>query len=138
MVQAKLLKAPGMDKCIGCYSCMLACARVIHNDFSPRKSAIQIRSAGGLQSKFIALICRGCGNPPCAEACPAQALEKRDGGGVKYKKECCTGCRKCVEACAVDAIFYDEDEKKPIICIHCGTCTNFCPHQVITMEVGHA
>ncbi|GAB4264985.1 MAG: 4Fe-4S binding protein [Thermincola ferriacetica] len=135
MAEAKILKAPGMAKCIGCYSCMLACARVIHNDYSPRRSAIQIRSTGGLQSSFLAVICRGCLKPACAEACPAEALVERPGGGVIFKKDLCTGCRKCVAACSAEAIFFDEDEKKPIVCIQCGTCTRYCPHQVITMEV---
>lgn len=137
MSQPKILKAEGMGRCIGCYSCMLACARVIHNNFSPRKSAIQIRSAGGLQSKFLAVICRGCGEPPCAAACPAEALIRRKGGGVVFKKELCTGCRQCVGACTVEAIYFDEEERKPVVCVQCGACTRFCPHQVITMEVRH-
>jgi Fe-S-cluster-containing dehydrogenase component len=134
MATAKILKAEGMAKCIGCYSCMLACARMLHGNFSPRKSAIQIRSTGGLQSKFVALICRGCANPPCAEVCMTEALRKRVGGGVIFKQDLCIGCRKCVQACSAEAIFFNEDEKKPIICIQCGSCTNFCPHQVISME----
>jgi len=133
----KILKAEGMDKCIGCYSCMLACAGVVYGNFSPRKSAIQIRSAGGLHSKFLALICRGCTSPPCAGACTADALAKRPGGGVNFKKDLCTGCRNCAKACTAEAIFFDEDEGKPVVCIQCGTCTRYCPHRVITMEVRH-
>ncbi len=135
MPELKVLKAEGMAKCIGCYSCMLACARTVHNNFSPRKSAIQIRSTGGLQSNFLALICRGCTNPPCVEACPTEALVQRKGGGVLFKKDLCTGCKQCVDACSAQAIFFDEEDKKPIVCIQCGTCTRYCPHKVLTMEV---
>jgi len=28
----------------------------------------------------------------------------------------------------VHAIEFDVDERKPIICHHCGVCAKFCPH----------
>ena len=43
----KILTAPRMARCIGCDSCMLACARMVYKSLSPYKSAIQIRSRGG-------------------------------------------------------------------------------------------
>ncbi len=131
---AKILKAPGINKCIGCYSCMLACARVIRKSFSPRQSAIQIRSRGGLQSKFAAHICVGCANPPCAAICPAGALTSRPGGGVRYHQDKCTECGDCRAACVVKVIHFADDAGKPIVCIQCGTCIRFCPHQVLVME----
>lgn len=130
----KVLRTPGINKCIGCYSCMLACARVVHKSFSPSVSAIQIRSRGGLQSKLAAHICMGCLDPACAGACPAEALVARSGGGIKFFPEKCTGCRKCVDACVVKVIHFDEDTGKPVVCIQCGVCTKFCPHNVLAME----
>ncbi|RYD06451.1 hypothetical protein N752_03755 [Desulforamulus aquiferis] len=41
---AKILNAKYMAKCIGCYSCMLACARTIRRSFSLSKSAIKIHT----------------------------------------------------------------------------------------------
>ncbi|MDF2636663.1 MAG: 4Fe-4S ferredoxin iron-sulfur binding domain protein, partial [Pelosinus sp.] len=38
--EKKILKAVDMSKCIGCCSCMLSCARNVHGDYSPAKSAI--------------------------------------------------------------------------------------------------
>ncbi|SHH16795.1 4Fe-4S dicluster domain-containing protein [Desulforamulus hydrothermalis] len=131
---AKILHAKYMAKCIGCYSCMLACARVTKHSFSLAKSAIQIRTAGGLQSRFLADICRGCEDPACAQACHYGALLPRAGGGVKFIPDKCIGCQDCVEACVVKTIRFDQESNKPVICIQCGTCTRFCPHRVITME----
>jgi len=130
---AKILRADQMKKCIGCYSCMLACARTLQHDFSPRKAAIQIRSVGGLQSRLVVDICRGCSDPPCARACNCGALNARMGGGVRFNKEKCIGCGSCVGACAAGAIRFDEDTKLPIICIQCGTCAKYCPHEVLSM-----
>lgn len=132
---AKILNAKYMAKCIGCYSCMLACARTVHKSFSLNKSAIKVHTAGGLQSRFLADICRGCEDPACARACRCGALLPRKGGGVRFIPDKCMGCQDCVDACVVKTITFDKATNKPIICIQCGTCTRFCPHQVITMEV---
>lgn len=132
---AKILQAKYMAKCIGCYSCMLACARTIRRSFSLHKSAIQIHTAGGLQSRFLANICRGCLEPACAKACNCGALIPRNGGGIKFIPDKCMGCQDCVEACIVKTIRFDHASNKPIVCIQCGSCTRYCPHQVITMEV---
>jgi Fe-S-cluster-containing hydrogenase component 2 len=114
---------------------MLACARMVYKSFSPHKSAIQIRSVGGVMSRKVANICTACTEPvPCVEVCPTDALTVRAGGrGMTYRKSECTGCYKCVEACPVQAIGWDEEEEKPIICIFCGQCARFCPHDCLEM-----
>lgn len=132
---SKLLKAEGMNKCIGCFSCMLVCASVNKQDHSLAKSAIKIKTRGGLKGKFVSIVCLGCKDDiPCAEACPSGALEPRQGGGVLLNKDRCIGCRKCVDACVVGAVNFDEGDHKPIICKHCGVCSKFCPHECLRME----
>ncbi|MFZ5986224.1 MAG: 4Fe-4S binding protein [Bacillota bacterium] len=131
----KVLRADGMNKCIGCFTCMLTCSGVNRQNHSLSKSAIKVRTSGGLQGKFVAVFCLACKDErACAEACPSGALEKRLGGGVILKSEKCIGCRKCEVACIVNAVHFDEDEKKPIICKHCGVCARFCPHECLRME----
>ena len=131
----KILKADGMSKCIGCFSCMLVCAGVNQQNHSISKSAIKVRSSGGMHGKFVSTVCLACRDErACAEACPSGALEKRQGGGVLLKPEKCIGCKRCVSACIIGAVNFDEDEKKPIICKHCSICTKFCPHECLRME----
>jgi len=129
----KRLRAIDMKRCIGCYSCVLACARLVHKSFSWDKAGIQISSSGGLSTGFEATFCLACDPPPCAQVCPTQALSPRKGGGIRLNSKNCIGCQKCVQACLIGAIRFDPDQKKPIFCIHCGQCTQFCPHQCIVL-----
>ena len=129
-----VLNPKGMNKCIGCLTCMYACSVANHDNHSLIKSAINIRTSGGTNSRYVAIVCRGCETPACREACPAKALELRPGGGVELNAEKCYGCRKCVAACSVRAVNFDNETQKPIICSHCGVCTTFCTHDCLIME----
>lgn len=131
----KVLRTGGMNKCTGCFTCMLVCSTVNKKDHSFEKSAIKVKTSGGLKGRFISEVCVGCTkNISCMEACKSGALTARDGGGVILAEDKCIGCRKCVSACSVMAIHFDEDTKTPIICKHCGVCARFCPHHCLTME----
>ena len=130
---AKVVKADEMNKCLGCFTCMRVCAMVNHRDHSIRKSCIHVRTSGGLTGKFVASMCRACREPHCAEVCPSGALALRKGGGVLLEASRCIGCRRCEKACIVQAISYDEDTCKPIICRHCGACASYCPHKCINV-----
>jgi len=112
---------------------MNVCAVTNKKNHSLIKSAIRVRTTGGMTSSFIAIVCLGCKEPACMEVCPSQALEKRSGGGVLVRENMCIGCRKCEKACIMRAISYDEETKKPIICRHCGVCARFCPHDCLQM-----
>ena len=123
-----------MNKCLGCFTCMNVCSSVNQNNHSLIKSAIKVRTIGGMTSGFIAIVCLGCREPACMEVCPSRALEKRSGGGVQLKNpEKCIGCRKCENVCIMRAINFDDETKKPIICRHCGVCSHYCPHDCLQM-----
>lgn len=130
----KVLQVKDTSKCIGCYNCVLACAREAMGSFSPRSSAIRIRTRGGLQSRMVADICRACRHPECAAVCEQGALLVKPGGGVKFDSEKCNSCGKCVEACPVKYLRLDAEDKKPIICKQCGLCAQSCPYDVLKME----
>jgi len=114
---------------------MLACARLVYHSFSPHKSAIQIRSRGGVMGRMVANICTACADPvPCVEVCPTDALKVRGGGrGMVYRKAECIGCQKCEQACPVQVIGWDQEENRPVLCIACGQCVRFCPHDCLEM-----
>jgi len=129
----KILTTPRMDRCIGCHSCSLACARLVHRQISWSTSGIRIHSAGGLSTGFIAQVCLACLPAPCAIACPTGAFEQRPGGGVVVRKKKCIRCGNCVAACPVDAIYQDENGDV-YVCLHCGRCVDYCPHQCLELR----
>jgi len=124
----KILRATKMERCIGCSSCTLACARLVHKTLSWIKAGIRIHSSGGLSSGFEAIYCLACDPAPCIAPCPTSALVQRKGGGIIFKPKLCIHCGKCAEACPIGAIYFDPEENIPIFCIHCGKCVDFCPN----------
>ena len=119
--------------CVGCQLCMFACARR-QNQGGLARSCIGVRSQGGMSHGFVVVVCRACGDPPCAKVCPVGALSARPGGGVTVDESACIGCGNCVDACIVNAVYWDDEINKPMICIHCGYCAQYCPHGVLTLE----
>ena len=128
------MKIKHPERCIGCNVCALVCSAYQYHSHSFTKSAIRIRTQGGLEGQFIIDACIGCKDPPCAAVCPTGALTKREGGGVTLKEDLCIGCQQCVKACVVNAIWFDKEENLPIVCKQCGICALYCPHDCITFE----
>lgn len=129
----KILTAPHMERCIGCHSCSLACARLVHKKLSWENAGIRIRSAGGLSTGFYAVRCLGCADPVCVAACPTGALIRRRGGGVLLREKKCIQCGDCVAACPVEGIVQDRDGRI-YVCLQCGQCVDYCPHDCLEMR----
>ncbi|MFW6139212.1 MAG: 4Fe-4S binding protein [Spirochaetota bacterium] len=121
------------QKCVGCQSCMFACARKA-GSAGLASSCIHVRSCGGMENGFIVVVCRACEDPPCAKVCPTGALKLRKGGGVRLEASICIGCGHCVDQCKIGAIQWDQENGKPMICIHCGYCVDYCPHGVLGVQ----
>lgn len=128
----KILATPRMERCIGCHSCSLACARLVHKRLSWDTAGIRIVSSGGLSTGFEAKPCLACHPAPCAAACPTGAFSQRKGGGVVVRKTLCIRCGECHRACPVDAVYLDPGGE-PFVCIHCGRCVEYCPHDCLEM-----
>ena len=129
----KRLALQDTQRCVGCQSCMFACARR-PGVGGLAGTSIWVRSAGGMRKGFVVIVCRACPDPPCARVCPTDALVLRAGGGVRLKPELCIGCRNCVEACPYGAALWDAEQDKPEICVHCGYCVAYCPYDVLALE----
>ncbi|HEX3031848.1 MAG TPA: 4Fe-4S dicluster domain-containing protein [Bacillota bacterium] len=119
--------------CTACYSCMLACAREVHNSLDPSYSALKVLPPVNELAPPVPVICQACEQPACAEACPAGALAVRKDGGVELREKQCKGCGSCAHSCSFGVLKMAADQ--PIVCRHCGVCTRYCPRGVLAVEV---
>lgn len=129
----KRLSVIDPERCVGCQCCMFACTRRL-GPGGLATSRIGVHSIGGIRRGFAVTVCRACPDPPCARACPVEALTVREGGGVLFHADRCLGCGNCVEACPFGAVFWDPNQNKPLICVYCGICAQYCPYDVIALQ----
>lgn len=115
------------DACWGCKTCEVACKQENHAADGVKLIAVSEDGPksvdGRLEFQFRVNQCQHCDDPPCAEACPDEAITKRDDGIVVMDYDMCTGCQTCIEACPYDAIDFDNEK---VIAQKC----NLCHHRV--------
>jgi NAD-dependent dihydropyrimidine dehydrogenase PreA subunit len=57
---------------------------------------------------------------------------------INIDRETCKGCKSCMNACFMDVIRWDDDNKKPVVaypedCVWCLACECACPEDCITV-----
>lgn len=119
-----------LERCIGCHTCTIACK--LENGLE-KGSWINVETIGGphrdtpagthpqLSMHFLPVLCMHCEEPPCRDACPMEAIYKREDGLVLMDEEKCDGCQACLPACPYEALLYDEEKnivRKCTLCAH--------------------
>jgi len=113
--------------CWGCLTCEVACKQ--ENRAADGVKLISVSEEkpemidGKLNFVFRVNLCRHCDEPPCAGACPEEAITKRSDGIVVMDYGLCSGCQACIEACPYDAIDFDDEKGIAQKC-------NLCHHRV--------
>ena len=89
---------------------------------------------------YLPRICNHCTHPACLEACPREAIEKRDEDGiVLVNEDRCRGYRYCMEACPYKKIYFNASQGVAQKCIFClprleqgvtTACARQCPGRV--------
>jgi tetrathionate reductase subunit B len=135
-----------IDKCIGCGSCVRACAN--ENDVpegyfrtwmeryhvagwqqempqvdSPNggKNGFPPSTAEGGKNFFVPKMCNHCTHSPCTQVCPVGATFESPDGVVLVDSTYCLGCRYCIQACPYGCRFLHPTKhtaEKCSLCYH--------------------
>jgi ethylbenzene hydroxylase subunit beta/complex iron-sulfur molybdoenzyme family reductase subunit beta len=69
---------------------------------------------------YLPRICNHCTYPACVDACPRNAIYKREeDGAVEIDQERCKGYRFCLEACPYKMIYFNFVKHTSMKCIFC-------------------
>jgi phenylacetyl-CoA:acceptor oxidoreductase 27-kDa subunit len=103
-----------MRRCIGCYSCTIACRQ---EHFVPRDmyfNRVLVTETGKFptaQKIIMPVQCNHCKEAACVKVCPTGASHQREDGLVLVDSEKCVGCNYCVVACPYQQRTPYEDPK---------------------------
>lgn len=128
-MKQKIIYANPLE-CAGCKNCEIMCSVTKEGTVDLKKSRIKVVSIGATID--IPLTCLQCANPPCAKACPVNAIKRVD-NIVRIDEEKCIGCGVCVENCFMGAILIDNEKNVAIKCDLCGECIKYCPINVLKL-----
>ena len=146
-----------VDKCVGCYACQFVCKdEHVGNDWAPIAKPqpdtgqfwmhLQEHIRGTVpkvEMHYVPLLCQHCDEAPCIPACPVEgALYKREDGLVIIDTDKCTGCKRCVDVCPYEVIYFNEDLNLAQKCTGCAhlldggewtipRCADACPTEAI-------
>ena len=113
------------EKCWGCKTCEIACKQEF--DIPEGVKLISVEEEGPRMVEDTAFfryrvdVCRHCDDPPCAAACPEDAIRKREDGIVILDRNRCSGCKSCLDACPYEAIDFDTGRG---VAWKCNLCSN--------------
>lgn len=105
-------------RCTSCFTCVVAC-KDWHDVPAGPASWIRVKTLEkgqypDLHISFMFHSCYHCTHPSCVEACPVQAITKReDDGIVPVDQETCLGkdrCGLCSQACPYNAPQFGAEE----------------------------
>jgi molybdopterin-containing oxidoreductase family iron-sulfur binding subunit/tetrathionate reductase subunit B len=141
-----------LRRCIGCDTCVIACK--VEHEVPLGSFRLRVLDSGGsatierptgtfpkLSQFWVPTMCHNCVAAPCAQVCPANALERSPHDGlVKLDTDKCVGCRRCEEACPYDALSFDQASGVADKCDMCAgrrsegldpSCVVVCPTRAI-------
>jgi carbon-monoxide dehydrogenase iron sulfur subunit len=133
-------------KCLSCRSCEIACA-VAHSqsktlavavrEYPLPKHRVHVESIGiegyARFVRSIALQCRHCDEPICAQACISGGItHNKETGEVTNDPFKCVACWSCIMVCPFGVIVRYEDCNRAVKCDHCPdretpACVEACP-----------
>lgn len=121
------------NRCTGCRSCEVACSTWNEGETNPEKARIRILHFRHDRFSYPA-VCQQCTEPLCMEKCPTNAIYRdKKSGIVKINQEECVGCKLCLEACPLGAMFFFNGvAAKCELCGGAPKCVEACEWKALT------
>ena len=111
------------ELCWGCRTCEVACKQEHHTPDSINFIVVEEDGPKTVEDRLAFVyhvnVCRHCDAPECVDACPEEALFKRDDGLVVLDETICSGCQQCIDACPYGAIAFNPAKR---IAQKCNMC----------------
>ena len=145
-----------LEKCVGCFNCMLACKdEHVGNNWLPYTLEQQKHdqlwighekrergAAPFTELCFVTKLCQHCADAPCEKAAP-DAVTRRDDGVVLLDVDKAKGNKKLVDACPYGSISWNEElqiAQKCTMCAHLldngwtePRCVQACPLRALSV-----
>jgi len=145
-----------LQKCVGCFNCMVACKdEHVGNSWLPYTAAQQKHeekwigpekhergAAPYTEVCYVTKLCQHCGNAPCEKACP-DAVYRRADGIVLLDAQRAKGNKALVDACPYGMISWNEElmtAQKCTMCAHLldsgwkePRCVQACPLRALSI-----
>jgi carbon-monoxide dehydrogenase iron sulfur subunit len=125
------------DQCSGCRACEVACVVYHEGHFGTAAARLRVTKMDSL-GVDQPHVCRLCRRPPCAAACPSEALYRDEAtGAVLLRAALCDACAACVVACPFGMVALHPETGLALICDLCGgdpACVKRCTTGAIALE----
>lgn len=126
------------SRCTGCRYCESICVFNKEGTTFLTDSRVQVYVRNVEDQTYQLNVCRLCKKCPPLEVCPVQAITRDQETGIIHidNSKCPDGCRMCVDACPLNAIFLGT--QGVIVCDLCGgdpVCVKFCEPQALTLSL---
>lgn len=121
------------SKCTGCRYCEVVCS-LNKKGICRYDSLIQV-FRDDHDFNYAASFCHHCEKPPCASACPTQAIARNaETSAVVIDPGKCIGCSACITLCPFSIPKIDPERGVAEICNLCDgdpACVKFCPPKAL-------
>ncbi|MGE4466089.1 4Fe-4S dicluster domain-containing protein [Sphaerochaeta sp.] len=112
-----------LDRCIGCYSCEVACKNENNVALGVQYNKVFTMGPTGkfpnLEMYYLPAMCQSCKDAPCVAVCPTGASYVAKDGVILIDSKKCIACLSCISACPYGARKFNEEAKYVEKCHMC-------------------